>query len=99
MPYVTDGPKGPMWVTRGGGNFGLANGMGSAGRDRARPDPPLRPHGLDRSVRRWASKGIRRLSDPELRLRDQDRDGVQAEVLYGILLHHPGSTTPRPPSR
>jgi predicted TIM-barrel fold metal-dependent hydrolase len=34
-------------------------------------------------------KGIRRLSDPELRLKDQDRDGVQAEVLYGIL----GSST------
>jgi predicted TIM-barrel fold metal-dependent hydrolase len=30
-------------------------------------------------------KGIRRLTEPELRLRDQDRDGVQAEVLYGIL--------------
>ncbi len=32
MPYVTDGPKGPMWVTKKGGTFGLANGMGSAGR-------------------------------------------------------------------
>jgi predicted TIM-barrel fold metal-dependent hydrolase len=30
-------------------------------------------------------KGIRRLTDPELRVKDQDRDGVQAEVLYGIL--------------
>jgi len=30
-------------------------------------------------------KGIRRLTDPELRLKDQERDGVQGEVLYGIL--------------
>src|SRR5499433_2120962 len=30
-------------------------------------------------------RGIRRLTDPELRLKDQDRDGVQGEVLYGIL--------------
>jgi predicted TIM-barrel fold metal-dependent hydrolase len=30
-------------------------------------------------------KGIRRLTDPDLRVKDQDRDGVQAEVLYGIL--------------
>jgi uncharacterized protein len=30
-------------------------------------------------------RGIRRLTDPELRLKDQERDGVQAEVLYGIL--------------
>ncbi|MBW8055865.1 MAG: amidohydrolase, partial [Nitrospira sp.] len=30
-------------------------------------------------------RGIRRLTDPDLRIIDQDRDGVQAEVLYGIL--------------
>src|SRR5260370_18453155 len=30
-------------------------------------------------------KGIRRLTEPEMRLKDQDRDGVQAEVLYGVL--------------
>jgi len=29
--------------------------------------------------------GIRRLTTPELRIKDQDRDGVQAEVLYGVL--------------
>jgi predicted TIM-barrel fold metal-dependent hydrolase len=30
-------------------------------------------------------KGIRRVSDPELRIKDMDRDGVDAEVVYGIL--------------
>src|SRR5215471_14109901 len=30
-------------------------------------------------------KGIRRMTEPELRIKDQERDGVQAEVLYGIL--------------
>src|SRR5262249_59366194 len=30
-------------------------------------------------------KGIRRLTDVDLRLKDQDRDGVQAEILYGVL--------------
>src|ERR1700726_1230007 len=30
-------------------------------------------------------KGIRRLTDPDLRLNDQERDGVQAEILYGVL--------------
>jgi predicted TIM-barrel fold metal-dependent hydrolase len=30
-------------------------------------------------------KGIRRVSDPHLRVKDMDLDGVQAEVLYGIL--------------
>jgi predicted TIM-barrel fold metal-dependent hydrolase len=31
------------------------------------------------------AKGIRRLTDPDLRIKDQDLDGVRAEVLYGIL--------------
>ena len=30
-------------------------------------------------------KGIRWSTGPELRVKDQDRDGIQAEVLYGIL--------------
>ena len=32
MPYVTDGPDGPIWITKSGASFGLMNGMGSAGR-------------------------------------------------------------------
>ena len=89
MPYVTEGPKGPMWVTKKGGTFGLANGMGSAGREYV----PGQIHRSDRMASTGlyedGKKGIRRLSEPELRLKDQDRDGVQAEVLYGIL----GSST------
>ena len=89
MPYVTEGPKGPMWVTKKGGQFGLANGMGSAGREYV----PGQIHRSDRMASTGlyedGKRGIRRLSDPELRLKDQDRDGVQAEVLYGIL----GSST------
>ena len=87
MPYVVDGKdgKGPRWVSRKGADFGRVNGMGSAGRDYV-------PGAIHRSDRMAAEglyddgrKGIRRLTDPELRVRDQDRDGVQAEVLYGIL--------------
>jgi predicted TIM-barrel fold metal-dependent hydrolase len=85
MPYVTDGPKGPRWVTRGGAEFGLMNGMGSAGREYV----PGQIHRSDRMASTGlyddGKKGIRRLTDPDLRIRDQDRDGVQAEVLYGIL--------------
>ena len=85
MPYVTDGPKGPYWTTRSGAYLGLLNGMGSAGREYI-------PGQIQRSDRMASTglfedgkKGIRRISDPELRLKDQERDGVQAEVLYGIL--------------
>ncbi|MCH9674580.1 MAG: amidohydrolase [Gammaproteobacteria bacterium] len=85
MPYVTDGEKGPTWVSNGGAQFGLQCGMGSAGREYV-------PGVIQRSDR-MAETGLyepeqrqlRRLTDPDLRLKDQDRDGVQAEVLYGIL--------------
>ena len=33
MPYVTDGEKGPVWVSKSGAQFGLQNGMGSSGRE------------------------------------------------------------------
>jgi len=85
MPYVTDGPNGPRWVTKKGANLGLMNGMGSAGREYV----PGKIHRSDRMASTGlyedGKRGIRRLTDPDLRLKDQERDGVQAEVLYGIL--------------
>jgi predicted TIM-barrel fold metal-dependent hydrolase len=85
MPYVVDGPDGPKWVSKKGSYFGLQNGMGSAGR----PYIPGQIHRSDRMAAEGlyddGKKGIRRLTDPDLRIRDQDRDGVQAEVLYGVL--------------
>ena len=85
MPYVENGPDGPHWVSRKGAKFGLVNGMGSAGRKYV----PGEIHRSDRMsstvLYEDGAKGIRRLTEPELRLKDQDRDGVQAEVLYGVL--------------
>lgn len=85
MPYVVEGRKGMQWVAKNGAKFGLVNGMGSAGREYV----PGEIHRSDRMASTGlyddGRKGIRRLSDPELRLKDQERDGVQAEVLYGIL--------------
>ena len=60
----------------------------------------LAQHGVPRSVHtsprieRMASlglyddqeRGVMRTTDPALRARDQERDGVRAEVVYGILL-------------
>ena len=85
MPHVVDSDKGPKWVSKRGGEFGLVNGMGSAGREYV----PGQIHRADRMAETGlyedGKNGIRRLTDPELRLKDQDRDGVQAEVLYGVL--------------
>jgi predicted TIM-barrel fold metal-dependent hydrolase len=85
MPYVAEGRKGMQWVANNGAKFGLVNGMGSAGREYV----PGEIHRSDRMASTGlyddGRKGIRRLTDPDLRLEDQERDGVQAEVLYGIL--------------
>jgi predicted TIM-barrel fold metal-dependent hydrolase len=85
MPHVVETSKGGMWVSKKGARFGLVNGMGSAGREYV----PGQIHRSDRMASTGlyddGRKGIRRITDPELRLKDQERDGVQAEVLYGIL--------------
>ena len=85
MPFVEDGPDGPQWVTKKGANFGLLNGVGPGG-------AKLVP-GQNKRVDIMATtgmfddgkKGIQRPSDPHLRLKEMERDGVDAEVIYGIL--------------
>jgi predicted TIM-barrel fold metal-dependent hydrolase len=96
MPYVTHGPQGPMWVTKAGLKLGLANGKGSTGAIGAVGSYNYvagKLHRLDRmaSTGLYAdgSQGIFRPTTPALRLRDQERDGIQAEVIYG--LHNTGN--------
>ena len=76
MPYVDDTLRGRYWVSRNGARFGLQNGMGSAGRRYV----PGQIHRSDRMAEqglyRDGERGIRRLTDPHLRIRDQDLDGV-----------------------
>ncbi len=85
MPFVTEDARGRVWVTKGGAMLGRDCGMGSAGREYV----PGQIHRADRMASTGlyedGQRGIRRLVDPELRVADQERDGVQAEVLYGIL--------------
>src|SRR6202795_4285926 len=85
MPHVTQGPKGPVGVTKKGASLGHVNGMGSGGREYV----PGRIHRADRMAATGlyedGKKGIRRLSDPDLRIKDQDRAGARAEVLAGVL--------------
>jgi uncharacterized protein len=85
MPHVADGKDGPTWMNERGMIFGLVCGMGSAGRKYV----PGKGERADRMAAAGlfndASRSSRRLTDPAQRIKDQDRDGVQAEVLYGIL--------------
>lgn len=92
LPVVTDGPDGPRWITKTGVYLGLANGKGSkgalgglggkryvAGRDHRRDRIASTGLYVD------GSQGIFRPTTPLLRIKDQERDGIQAEVLYGLL--------------
>ena len=85
MPYVKDGPDGPFWTAKNGMNFGLWGGVGPAGSKYV----PGVHHRVDVMAATGlyddGRKGIARPTDPALRARDMDRDGVQAEVIYGIL--------------
>jgi len=85
MPYVTEGPDGPYWTTKKGSGLGLVGGLGSSGQkyvpgQNQRVDV-MASTGLFADGR----KGIRRPADPELRIKDMERDGVDAEVMFGIL--------------
>jgi predicted TIM-barrel fold metal-dependent hydrolase len=85
MPYVVDGPDGPFWTCKNGGSFGLLNGVGPAGQKLV----PGQNYRVDvmaaTGLYEDGKKGHRHPTDPILRARDMDRDGVQAEVIFGIL--------------
>jgi len=85
MPRVVDSEDGSMWVGERGDFFGFVGGLGGAGRKYI----PGQEHRLDRMAATGLfddiQKNIRRPGDPKYRLQDQDRDGLQAEVMYGIL--------------
>ena len=85
MPYVTDGPDGPYWTSHNGGSFGLKNGVGPAG---AKYVPGVHARADLMAATNLYEDGkndVRRVSDPHLRMQDMQRDGVDAEVMYGIL--------------
>ena len=85
MPRVEESSAGRVWKSAQGTALGLVGGMGSAGR----PYLPGEIHRSDRMAEcglyEDQSRGVMRPAVPELRLKDQERDGVVGEVLYGIL--------------
>jgi predicted TIM-barrel fold metal-dependent hydrolase len=84
MPFVTDGPDGPFWTMKKGGSFGLLGGVGPAGQKLV-PGPNYRVDVMATTGLYDDVKNVRRPTDPALRAKDMDRDGVQAEVIFGIL--------------
>jgi uncharacterized protein len=85
MPHVVDGPDGPYWTSKKGHSYGLVCGVGPSGAKLV----PGQNHRVDRMAEAGlfsdAARGIRRVTDPHLRVKDAEMDGVDAEVIFGIL--------------
>ena len=85
MPFVVETDDGPKWTAKNGASFGYKNGVGPAGSKYV----PGKHHRVDVMAETGlysdGANDIRRVSDPHLRIKDLDRDGVDAEVIYGIL--------------
>jgi hypothetical protein len=72
-------------VANNGATFGLAGGVGASGTKYV-PGKQLRVDVMaSTGLYEDGKKGIRRPGDPHLRIKEMDRDGVDAEVIYGIL--------------
>ena len=86
MPRVVDTDQGPQWMVEGR-LLAFVAGAGLTGAwDSYAPGESTR---LDRmeSVGFWSdgAKGLLRPGTAELRIEDQKRDGIDAEVIYGVL--------------
>ena len=85
MPHVVDGPDGPHWTSKSGYSYGLVCGVGPSGVKLV----PGQNHRVDRMAEAGlyedAKRGKRRCVDPALRLKDAELDGVDAEIIFGIL--------------
>src|SRR5262245_65197067 len=85
MPYVGEVDGERWWITKTGIKFGLAGGVGASG-TKYQPGRQLRVDAMAATgLYEDGKKGIRRPGDPHLRAKEMDRDGVDAEVIYGIL--------------
>ncbi len=85
MPRVVEQEGRRVWLAHNGTRMGLYGGMGSAGRRYE----PGQIHRSDRMAETGLfedqARGVMRTTIPELRIKDQDLDGVAGEVIYGIL--------------
>ena len=85
MPHVVDGPDGPFWTSKNGTSFGLKNGVGPAGTKYEKGKHARADLMAATNLYEDGKNDIRRISDPDLRLKDMLNDEVDAEVIYGIL--------------
>jgi predicted TIM-barrel fold metal-dependent hydrolase len=85
MPYVAEGPDGPHWATKNVASLGLTCSVGSTGVQYVPGQNERVDVMASTGLYEDGKRGIRRPTDPDLRVKDMERDGVDAEVIFGIL--------------
>ncbi len=84
VPRVEDTEEGPYWFLEG--NKVVPSGSGGLN---SKEYTEGEAHHMDRMAEVGffddADRGVYRPGDPELRVKDMDMDGVDAEMMYGIL--------------
>ena len=86
MPYVEDGPDGPHWTDQERRQFRVWSTASARSAASLSPAVNYRVDMMaETGLYEDGKKGMRRPADPHLRIKDMDRDGVDAEVIFGIL--------------
>src|SRR5439155_101913 len=79
------GPEGPRWMTKAGVVMGIPGAVGSVGA----PFVPGQNYRVDKMAETGlyeaGKRGERRPGDPHLRIKEMEKDGVDAEIIFGIL--------------
>src|SRR5216684_60252 len=83
MPYVAEGPDGSYWATKNVPSLGLTCSVGSTGQKYVPGQNKRVDVMASTGLYEDGKKGIRRPTDPDLRVKDMQRDGVDAEVIFG----------------
>lgn len=83
MPYVAVAED-PYWTNSKKTWFGYVSGFGPYGQKYVAGDNAKIDIMASTGLYSDAKKGRRRVSDPVLRQEDMDRDGIEAEVVYGL---------------
>lgn len=84
VPRICETAAGPRWFAEGKDLAGMAQGAASGLANMSAPERGRSKH-VDRMYDVGFYEGGPHPSTPELRIKDQEIDGVDAEVIYGIL--------------